>query len=326
LIISSSDGIYHLDKADGTWSVVDHFFSGEAFTCVSSNGGIIQIGSRTGTQRSTNAGKSWQVSNQGLSNLNVRWLDHHEQADLVFAGTEPAGIFVSRDGGLSWVERPEVADLREKNGWFLPYSPGAGCVRGFAFHGNSGYAAVEVGGALQSDDFGENWRLVGGSTGIPEFGPPEGSGVHADVHSIYTHPSSSELVYAPTGGGFFRSRDSGETWQFHYRCYCRAAWINPHDPEHILLGPADSVDQRGRIEESRDGGASWFDVSEDIGTPWPDHMVERFLQTEDELLAILSNGEMLISLIDVWKWRRFHPEITGVTSATEFTMDANAAD
>ena len=111
----------------------------------------------------------------------------------------------------------------------LPYSPEAGCVRGFAFHGERAYAAVEVGGVLRSDDGGETWRLAEGSDGNPDLdGPPEPF-VYPDVHSIDVHPSSPDLVFAPTGGGFYRSIDGGRTWTLLYDCYCRAAWIDPLD-------------------------------------------------------------------------------------------------
>ena len=162
--------------------------------------------------------------------------------------------------GKSWRACAEVTQLRDKFKWSLPYSPEAGCVRGFAFHGSRAYAAVEVGGVLRSDDNGETWQLAEGSDGNPSFeGPPEPF-IYPDVHSIEVHPSSPDLVYAPTGGGFYRSNDGGKTWKLFYDCYCRAVWVDPLDPEHFILGPADYVNSNGRIEESRDGGQ--------IG-PWP---------------------------------------------------------
>src|SRR5437588_9052880 len=111
---------------------------------------------------------------------------------------------------------PEVANLRDQHHWFLPYSPGAGCVRGFAFHGQRVYAAVEVGGALRSDDGGETWRLAEGSDGNPDFDGPPPPFVYPDVHAIYVHPTSADLVFAATGGGFYRSDDGGQTWTCQY--------------------------------------------------------------------------------------------------------------
>jgi hypothetical protein len=171
---------------------------------------------------------------------------------------------------------------------------------------------VEVGGVLRSDDRGETWQLAGGSSGKPGMGSQAKGQVHPDVHSIAVHPSSAELVFAPTGGGFFRSTDSGETWELLYRCYCRAVWSDPADPQHMILGPADGVDRSGRIEATRDGGATWQPESSGLETPWPRHMVERFYQNDDELFAVLSNGELLAAPLETLEWRRILPEVENV--------------
>jgi hypothetical protein len=196
----------------------------------------------------------------------------------------------------------------------LPYSPEAGCVRGFAFHGARVYAEVEVGGLPRSDDSGEQWELAAGSDSVPRFGRPAEGFVHPDVHSVEVHPSSPDLVYCPTGGGFYRSTDGGQTWSLHYNCYCRAAWIDPADPDHIILGTADDVNRNGRIEESRDGGASWRLASDGLDVPWGRGMVERFAQIDNQLVAVLSNGQLRVAPLTTLRWRRVLFEITDVNA------------
>jgi photosystem II stability/assembly factor-like uncharacterized protein len=243
--------------------------------------------------------------------------------DLEFVGTEPAGVFVSRDGAATWRSRPEVEALRDRHGWFLPYSPEAGCVRGFAFHGDRIYAAVEVGGVLRSDDWGETWRLAGGSTGEPTFNIPSAPLVFADVHSIETHPASPDLVYAATAEGLYRSRDGGETWSVsHAGSYCRAVWVDPADPDHIVLSPADSVNRKnGRIEESRDGGNNWKRASEGLDLPWPDRMVERFARIEHQLLAVTNDGRLYAAPLPTLRWERILGEIEGVQAVAPYLPD-----
>jgi hypothetical protein len=141
------------------------------------------------------------------------------------------------------------------------------------------------------------------------FEDPPARHIHPDVHSILSHPSSADRVYAPTGGGFYTSEDGGATWALRYECYCRAAWVDPIDPKHILLGPADEVDQNGRIEESRDGGASWQAASGGLKVPWRRHMVERFHPAEQGLFAVLSNGDVLYGGVPDLDWR---PVLEGI--------------
>jgi hypothetical protein len=134
------------------------------------------------------------------------------------------------------------------------------------------------------------------------------------VHSILVHPSSPDLVDAPTGGGFYRSQDGGKTWRCLYRCYCRAAWVDPANPAHILLGPAGGVDADGRIEESQDGGETWQLASGGLAVPWRRHMVERFIRVGAELMAVLSNGELLCAPLATLTWRPVLAELNGVTA------------
>lgn len=279
--------------------------------------GVILAGTTGGVYRSDDLGRTWREASAGLSTRRVRWLAYHpEISDLEFAGTEPAGIFVSHAGGAAWRECPELAGLRRAGKWYLPYSPEAGCVRGFAFHGPRAYAAVEVGGVLVSGDAGETWRLAAGSTGKGRLSAPPPPLVDSDVHSIEVHPSSPDLVFAPTHAGLYRSQDGGNTWTNLYPCYCRAAWIDPADPGHIIFGPADYVDRNGRIEETRDGGRTWQRLSTGSPAPWPGHMVERLAQAGNQLLAVLSNGDLLAAPLASLEWRRLLAGVEDVNAVT----------
>jgi photosystem II stability/assembly factor-like uncharacterized protein len=316
LLLATTDGLGVYARAGASWREQRHGLAVQPVLCVIAREGVILAGSREGVWRSDDLGQSWRAASAGLTQRHVRWLAYHpEVSDFEVAGTEPAGISVSRDGALTWRECPEVGQLRDAHRWFLPYSPGAGCVRGFAFHGQRAYAAVEVGGVLRSDDAGQTWQLAAGSDGNPDLaGPPEPL-IYPDVHSIHVHPDSPDWVYAPTGGGFYRSRDGGAHWVLLYDCYCRACWIDPADPEHILLGPADNVEVNGRIEESRDGGRTWRSASGGLAVPWPDNMVERFVPDGNSLLAVMNNGELLGAEIGRWEWRRVLPQAGRVLGA-----------
>lgn len=311
LFLATEQGVVTAQCEGDDWVESSRSLDGQAVTSLIAREGVVLAGTHAGILRSDDFGQTWQPASDGLSQPYVRWLAYHpDVSDREFAGTEPAAIFVSQDGGRSWHECREVADLRGHYGWSLPYSPNAGCVRGFAFLGSRAYAAVEVGGVLCSDDGGETWRLAEGSSGRPELGDQHAPFIHSDLHSIAVHPSSPDLVFAPTGGGFYRSEDGGKTWARLYRCYCRATWIDPADPQHALLGPADGVERNGRIEETHNGGQSWQPASGGLTVPWANYMVERFYQFEDQLLAMLSNGQ-------VWgapsaqprAWRRVLPGV-----------------
>jgi photosystem II stability/assembly factor-like uncharacterized protein len=317
LILATESGLVICERDGNDWRESVRGLTAHNVTTVIAREGVILAGTTNGVYRSDNLGKTWFEAINGLSTRHVRWLAYHPDiSDLEFAGTEPANIFVSHNGGESWRACPEVAGLRDKHKWSLPYSPEAGCVRGFAFHGLRVYAAVEVGGVLRSDDNGETWRLAEGSDGKPDLaGPPEPF-IYPDVHSISVHPSSPDLVYAPTGGGFYRSNDGGRAWTYNYDCYCRAVWVDPLDPDHLILSPADGVDSNGRIETTHDGGRTWSLASNGLKVPWRRGMVERFVQADDELLAVLSNGQLLSAPLSTLEWHRILSDVPDVNMVT----------
>ncbi|HHX45561.1 MAG TPA: hypothetical protein GX714_16495 [Chloroflexi bacterium] len=314
LYVATAHAVVVAERDRGEWREVSHGLEGQRVTCITAHGDVVHAGTREGVFRSLDGGQSWQPTNEGLTVRYIRWLAHHPgDPAVLLVGTEPATIHVSRDGGETWRECPEVADMRDEGGWYLPYSPAAGCVRGFAFYGARVYAAVEQGGVLRSNDIGETWRIVQGSSGRPEAEVPAGH-IHPDVHSVNVHPSSPDRVTAATGGGLYRSTDGGSHWELLYRCYCRAVWLDPDDHDHLIFGPADSVNTGGRIEESVDGGQTWRYASLGLDIPWRQHMVERFEQAGQDLFAVLSNGHIVTATLADLTWQRVLPDVRDVTA------------
>lgn len=322
LIVAAESGIAIAGVQGGDWVLRQRSLEGQAVTSLVASGRQILAGTREGIYRSADLGQTWADACTGLSIGHIRWLAlHPDLPERVFAGSEPAGIFLSQDYGSSWRSCPEIEEMRARYGWALPYSPEAGCVRGFDFHGERGYAAVEDGCVLVSSDGGETWGLAQGSRGVADHAPQPGF-VHSDVHSIVVHPAASERVAAPTGGGFFVSDDGGISWTDRYPYhYTRAVWLDPADAEHMILGPADGVDRNGRIEETRDSGLTWQDASRGLQVPWRNHMVERFVQAGEQLLTLLSNGELYAAELNDLYWRRILPEVRGVNAVTHIQLE-----
>ena len=315
LLLATQSGLLTAEQNGNGWLCQPGGLEGKEVTTVIAREGVILAGTRDGIFRSADAGKTWFETSEGLSERYVRWLAYHPDiSDFEFAGTEPAAIFVSRNGGDSWRECPEVSKLRREHKWWLPYSPGAGCVRGFSFHGQRAYAAVEVGAALRSDDGGEHWRLVEGANGQPVFGSPPAHFVHPDVHSIEVHSTSPDLIFAPTGGGFYHSADGGKTWQTINDClYVRAVWLDANDPNHLILGPSDGPNgENGRIEVTHNAGQSW----QQVAGRWSDNMVERFQQIGHNLWAVMANGELFVTPLAQLDWQHVLTEVTGVNDLT----------
>jgi photosystem II stability/assembly factor-like uncharacterized protein len=300
IVAATARGLATLEQTAEGWFEAGRVLMRQDVTSVACSDRALLAGTLGGVHRSPDGGRTWWEANAGMGERHIRWLAFHpDDPNLAYAGVEPAAIFTSRDGGETWRESPEVALLRDRYRWDLPYSPEAGCVRGFAFNGRTAYAAVEVGGVLRSDDWGESWDLVPGSNPVGGSGGTGNDRVHADVHSVAVHPLNSDHVYAATGGGLYVSTDGGARWDRLYRAYCRAVWVDSGAPHHLILGPADSVDRGGRIERSMNRGEDWqpqmagIEHGLDATGSWPRSMVERFTAHAGNLFAVLSDGRLL---------------------------------
>ena len=319
ILLATNQGLSVYSDTRPSPTLVRTGLSGRHVTSVIAHEGVIIAGTQDGIFRSSDLGENWESIRQGLLTPHIRWLAFHPHlAKHIFAGTEPAGIFRSTDGGDLWQYSGDVSRLRDDLGWWLPYSPEAGCVRGFAFHGDRGYAAVEVGGVLRSLNAGLTWSLAPGSDGKPEFKTPAPGYIHADVHSVAVHPGSPDLVFAATNAGLYRSSDGGARWEkINDDGYTRAFRVADDDPDHIITGPAKSVGRFGTILETTDGGATWSDLTHGLETPWPNTMVERFEQlAPDSLAAVLDDGSMFRLDLPSRTWHQVFEEVSGINAVT----------
>ena len=64
---------------------------------------LMYAGTRRGVLRSTDGGKSWQLSRQGLEIPVVRTLIRPAHSKWLFAGT-PGGLYISKDRGRTWAD------------------------------------------------------------------------------------------------------------------------------------------------------------------------------------------------------------------------------
>lgn len=266
---SSGGGIYKSLDAGRTWTsmglektmnihrvIVDP--NDENIVYVAAMGSVWGPNEERGVFRSGNGGKSWEkilyVSNEtGCADLVI---DPSNPNKLVAAmwefgrkpwtfnsGGEGSGIYITHDGGDTWVERTKENGLPEK-----PMGRS-----GLAISSSNPkvlYALVESKktGLYRSNDGGFNWHLVStenignrpfyyadifvdpsnenrlfnlysmvsmsqdGGKNFEVILPY--SGVHPDHHAFYIHPDNPKFMIDGNDGGLNISHDGGKNWEF----------------------------------------------------------------------------------------------------------------
>lgn len=198
------------------------------------------------------------------------WVVQPGEADgLLYAGVDPAALFVSTDGGRTWALNEALWAERIAGDW----QPGLG---GLALHsicpwpGDPQRLAIGVSaaGVWLTEDGGDSWRT--GYTGlVPGYMPEdmrEGTNILC-VHNMRRAPARPERLFLQFHGSVYRSDDAGETWNdiadglpsgFGF-----PVEIDPADPDRAFVIPLvadlDRVTPDGmlRVFETRDAGATW---------------------------------------------------------------------
>jgi photosystem II stability/assembly factor-like uncharacterized protein len=229
----------------------------------------------------------------GASHLPGQWSGHGPSGGsigeveigpdgTVYAGTGAAGVFASRDGGLTW----------QRRGSGLAADVG---VEGIAVSPSSAsrvYLATYAHGAFRSDDAGASWRRIHpggtvsdvavdptdpdtvylGDAGAANYKSTDGGATwtqltiptqalfYSDVLEIA--PSDPDVIYATDGPILLRSDDAGATWQGTngYTTNVNDIAVHPTDPLTVYV--ATSFDE---VQRSTDGGRTWT-----TGTGLPD--------------------------------------------------------
>lgn len=304
-----------------------------------------------GLWRSEDAGKNWQpighpgeamepYNGLGISSAKITALavSHNERRNgygVVYAGTEPASIFRSEDGGESWHDLATLRDLPSAPTWRFPPRPYSNLVRCIALDPHVAgriFVAIEAGALVSSLDSGDHWH-------------DRTPGSPLDTHTLLMHPLAPDRLYSAAGDGlrspewgYNESHDAGASWQHlsegrnHHYLWGMA--IDPADPETVLISASPNASKAHHTRDEafstlyrKTGSSAWHEVQD--GLPSAQGSVAPILAShaqEPHVFYVLTNKGLYRSQDAGLRWERLpvpwketylnqHPQALLVTTA-----------
>jgi photosystem II stability/assembly factor-like uncharacterized protein len=273
VFVGTADGVVLLYRpAPGqAWNIVRQTLAGYHVCSLAyehSTGMLLAGTHNGGVAISWDMGASWTFKNQGLTSTDVYSVAHvgAGSALKLYAGVEPAGLFVSDDLGESWRELASLRAVPSAAQWNFPSPPHIAHVKHITFAPDDPdhiYACIEQGEMLSSPDGGASWEELLRNADAQ-------ARCDGDAHRVILRTSKPNEIFMPTGCGLLHSYDNGRSWadesdRIAPMGYPDVMVFDPDRQDVLFIAGARAhpgewfADRNAaaKVARSRDGGASW---------------------------------------------------------------------
>lgn len=281
----------------------------EWITSISTAGNTIVTGATyQGISLTANAGATWSISNEGLSNTLITGLA--KRNDEIISSTFGAGVFSSADNGENWqalnlglpstsisklmvhgprvynaIDQVGVFRLNEGDSVWSQVNTGLTNkdLRSLGSSNNRIFTGTYLKGLFRSDNNGTNW--YSSSLGMTN-------------QIVFSMAAEGNTVYAGTYNGVYRSENNGSTWT------AANTGINTSKVSSLMIknGEIFAGTEYDGIMHSVDSGATWVEVnnglpSQDLGD------VTSLISSGSDIYAAMRNVGVYVSGDNGASWK-----------------------
>lgn len=229
-------------------------------------------------------GQTWQEPERGiqfptdgelkLQNIWVIEPGRPNEAGTVYAGVDPASLWVSVDYGKTWEPDASLLSHPTRERW----EPGAG---GLCLHtiipdpSNTSrmWIGISAVGCMRTDDGGRTWKFANKNTRAdflpdryPEFGQC--------IHRLVQHPTRPDVIYQQNHCGVYKTDNAGDDWtDIRHNLPSDFGFpiaLDPHHPETLFVVVEEGMGRHNigdqfAVYRSENAGEHWDALT--IGLP-----------------------------------------------------------
>jgi photosystem II stability/assembly factor-like uncharacterized protein len=321
---------------------------------------VVLMGTKTGhlgptVFRSTDRGRTWKEATQppafrkaadgeqARAVQAVFWLTagHASERGTWYAGSSPAGLFRSEDGGEKWEPVAGFNDHPLRPQWAAGFgTPGGELLHSVLVDPRNPkhlYFGISSGGVFESTDGGRDWAPLNEGVAA-DFLPDQNAPFGHDPHCVVQHPLMPDRLYQQNHCGIYRIDRPARRWTRIGDAMPRKIRdigfpivVDPADPDTAYVFPMDgstvwprtAVEGKPAIFVTRNAGKSWRRL--DKGLPrsqaWLTVYRQAMCADAGKPLGVYfgtTNGEVWASTNAGEAWRciaRHLPQIFSVTYA-----------
>ena len=227
-------------------------------------------------------GQTWHEPEQGIqfpeeSNLklvNIWTIEPGRAGEpgTLYAGVDPATLWVSTDNGVHWSLNERLANHPTRERW----NPGAGglCLVSIIVDpGNEqrllvGFSSV---GCMRNDDGGQIFVFLNKNVRasfLPDIYPEFGQ----CLHRMIQHPTNPDVLYQQNHCGIYKSVNAGDDWiDIQHNLPSEFGFpiaLDPHNPDTVFVivenNARNNISEQFNVYRTKDGGEQWEALNEGL--------------------------------------------------------------